>query len=250
VAPDDEAPRAATPGWPPPHSSPPLPPPREYGTPGTPLAWRPWLWGVLAVLAVAALVTAGLAVLLPGDNDDGGHAGRQTVTSTSASASASTGVPSTAPAPPAPFQCWDGSGAQELKDCSVPKGAAGLAWVFPPMAHQKCGKSSHSDPGVVQRVLCVDRLIDGNRVRIGYYEWESIDDGLQFYKDQNLAAGDLGGFHRFSGASGDLLKSAALYEHAPFSFTITVPPTAVLGPDDVAALASRPPGQLLGGPVG
>ena len=132
----------------------------------------------------------------------------------------------------------------------MPKGAPGLAWVFPAMAHQKCGKSSHSEPGVVQRVLCVDRLADGNRVRIGYYEWESVDDGMQFYKDQDLVAGKLGGFHRFSGASGGLLKSAALYEAAPFSFTITVPRTAVIGPDDVAALASRPPRQLLGGPVG
>ena len=80
----------------------------------------------------------------------------------------------------------------------MPKGAPGLAWVFPAMAHQKCGKSSHSGPGVVQRVLCVDRLADGSRVRIGYYEWESVDDGLQFYKDQDLVAGKLGGFHRFS----------------------------------------------------
>jgi len=246
VDPDDEAPRPVAPGWPPPHPSPPLPPPREYGAPGTPLAWRPWLRGLLAVLVVGALVTVGLVLLLPGGNDDGGQAGRQPSTSTSTSASASP----TAPAPPAPYRCWDGSEAQKVKDCSLPAGAPGLAWVFPAMANQNCGPSSSSGRGVVQRVLCVDKLADGNRIRIGYYEWESVDNGLQFYEDQDLVQAKDGGFHRFSGTSGDLVKAAALYRDAPFSFTITVAPDAAATPEEMAALASRPPEQVRGGPAG
>ncbi len=166
----DEASRRAAPGWPQPHPSPPLPPPREYGAPGTPLDWRPWLWGRLAA-AVVALVVVGLVLLLSGG--DGGReradADRKPATSPAASDAAST-----TPAAPAPYRCWDGSEAQALKDCSSPTGEEGLRWVFPHLGDQRCGKPTQAGPGVVLRILCTARLSDGSRIQLGYYQWDSV----------------------------------------------------------------------------
>jgi hypothetical protein len=256
VDPEDEAPRAAAPGWPPPHPSPPLPPPREYGTPGTPLTWRPWLWGLLAGLVVAALVTVGLVVLLPGDSDardDGGDAGRQPTASTSTSASAS----STPPAAPAPYRCWDGSDAQNLKDCSQPKGVEGLRWVFPAMANGACGAPrTQGGAGLVVRVLCLHRLEDGSRVGVGYFQWRSVAAGAAFYEDQGLTRSEVPTPDdkpvqiAYYGVSDDQTKVAALFVHEPFSFTITVPSSATVSPADQQALSPRPADQLRGEPVG
>ncbi len=249
--PEDEAPRAAAPGWPPPHPSPPLPPPREYGTPGTPLAWRPWLLGLLAVVAVGALVTVGLVVLLPGNGDDGGDAVRQPTTSASPSATAG----STPPAPPAPYRCWDGSDAQELKDCSRPTGVEGLRWAFPAMADDKCGKAIKGADGSVLRVLCRHVLADGTKIGVGYFEWRSVQDGQDFYGAQGLAstkAKEPGGrpvAFGFFGVQGDVVKSANLFVDEPLSSTITFPVSVTPTAEDVQALSPRPFDQLRGVPA-
>ena len=254
--PEDEAPRAAAPGWPPPHPSPPLPPPREYGAPGTPLAWRPWLLGLLAVLVAAGLVTVGLVVLLPGDHDDGGHAaGRQPAASTPTSTSAS--AASTPPAAPAPYRCWDGSEAQKLKDCSPPTGVEGLKWVFPAMAADKCGKASKdAGDGAVLRVLCRHALEDGTRIGVGYFEWSSVRAGKDFYGAQGLAPTKAKGpdgrpvAFGFFGVQGDTVKSANLLVDEPLSSTVTFPVSVTPTAQDVQALAPRPFDQLRGAPVG
>jgi hypothetical protein len=244
VVPPDESPRSA-PQWPPPHPSPPLPPPREYGAPGTPLTWLPWLWALLAAVVVAALITVGLVVLLPGDSDDGGNAGRQPTTPPSAS-----GAASTPPAAPAPYRCWDGSDAQTLRDCSRPTGEQGLQWVFPHLADQRCGKPTKTGPGVVLRILCSARLSDGSRIQLGYYQWESVRAGVAFYGAQELARSDGNGFHGWAGGAGGTMKSALLYVAAPYSQTVTLPPTAVASQEDLQLMQPRPPQQVRGEPVG
>jgi hypothetical protein len=230
-----------------------VPPPREYGAPGTPLAWRPWLFGLLAVLVVGALVTVGLVVLLPGDNDDRnekGDAGRQPSTSTSTSAA------STPPAPPAPYRCWDGSDAQELKDCSRPKGVEGLRWVFPAMATEKCGKANKAGDGAVLRVLCLHRFGDGTRVGVGYFEWRSVRAGRAFYGAQGLTPSNVKGpdgrpvAFGFFGVQGDQVKSGNLLVHEPLSVTVTFPVSVTPTAQDVQALSPRPIDQLRGAPVG
>ncbi len=245
--PEDEAPRSAVPGWPPPHPSPPLPPPREYGAPGTPLAWRPWLLGLLAAVVVGALVTVGVVVLIP-DDSAGGHAGRQPATSSSTSASASS-TPTAAPAPAA-YRCWDGSDAQTLKDCSRPTGEQGLRWVFPHLADQRCGKATTTGPGVVLRILCSARLADGSRIQLGYYQWDSVRAGVDFYGAQDLTRTDGNGFHGWTGGAGGTLKSALLYVASPYSQTVTLPATAVATPEDLQRMQPRPPKQVRGEPVG
>ncbi len=250
MVPPDESPGSA-PQWPPPHTSPPLPPPREYGAPGTPLAWRPWLFGLLAVLVVGALVTVGLVVLLPGDSDDrneGADAGRQPSPSPSTSPSAS--ASSTPPAPPAPYRCWDGADAQRLNDCSRPTGVEGLQWLFPHLVDQKCGKPTKTGPGVVLRILCSARLSDGSRIQMGYYQWESVRTGAGYYNAQRLTGSTSDGFHRWTGGSKDTLKSAQLYAAAPFSLTVTMPANAQTSASDAEQLEPRPPKQVRGTPAG
>jgi hypothetical protein len=253
VDPEHEAPRAAAPGWPPPHPSPPLPPPREYGTPGTPLAWRPWLWGALAAVVVGALVTVGLVLLLPdaGDEaDHGGAAGGQPTTSASAT------VASTSPAPAAPYRCWDGSDAQQLKECSHPTGVEGLRWVFPAMADDRCAKASKPGDGAELRVLCVHVLEDGTRAGVGYFEWSSVKAGKRFYGAQGLAPTKAKGpdgrpvSFGFFGVEDDQVKSASLFADEPLSFTITFPVGITPTAQDVRALSPRPVDQLRGAPVG
>jgi hypothetical protein len=247
VDPEDEAPRSAAPGWPPPHPSPPLPPPREYGAPGTPPDWRPWLWGLLAALVVGALVTVGLVVLLPDGDDDGGHAGRQPATSTSASPSSSS--PPAAPAP-APYRCWDSSDAQSLKDCSRPTGEQGLHWVFPQLADQRCGKPTKTGPGVALRVLCSARLSDGSRVQLGYYQWDSVRAGVTFYGAQDLTRSDGNGFLGWTGDADGTLTSALLYAAAPYSQTVSFPARAKATQEDLQRMQPRPAKQVRGEPVG
>jgi hypothetical protein len=202
---------------------------------------------VLAVLVVGALVTVGLVVLLPGDNDDrneGGDAGRQPSTSTSPSAA------STPPAPPAPYRCWDGSDAQKLNDCSRPTGVQGLQWLFPQMADQKCGKPSKTGTGVVLRILCSARLSTGGRIQLGYYEWKSVRTGVDFYAAQDLDGFDSDGFRRWTGGSTDTRKAALMYVAAPFSLTVTLPAEAEVSASDAEELQPRPPKEVRGTPAG
>jgi hypothetical protein len=196
---------------------------------------------------VGALVTAGLVVLLPAERDDGGHAGRQPTTSPTPSAAAST--PPTAPAP-APYRCWDGSDAQALKDCSRPTGDQGLHWVFPRMADQRCGKPTKTGPGVVLRILCSARLSDGNRIQLGYYQWDSVRAGIAFYGAQDLARTDGNGFHGWTGGADGTFKSALLYVAAPYSQTVTIPASSLATPEDLQLMQPRPPKQVRGEPVG
>jgi hypothetical protein len=248
VDPENDAARSDV-SWPQPHPSPPLPPPREYGAPGTAPGRHPWLVGLLAVVAVAALVGAVVVVrgLVGGDDPD-------PKPSDPAPTQGSPTQEPTTTAPPAPAPagatCWDGSAAESVSQCSKPEGAAGLAWVFPNLSQQKCGEPTETGPGVVLRILCVDRLTDGSRVQVGYYQWESVRAGITFYDDQGLTRADDRGVLRWTGGSGGTAKSAALYGNAPFSLTVTVRASAQPGPDDDRIFTLRPPDQLRGEPVG
>ena len=239
----EEAARAA-PGWPPPHPSPPLPPPREYGAPGTAPDWR-WLWASLVVVVVGVLVAVVLVVTAGGRDDTADPAVRQP------GQTPGTGRASpTESATPAPYRCWDGVAAQALRDCSRPSGEAGLRWVFPHLADERCSKPTTSRQGVVLRILCSARLSDGSRILLGYYEWVSVRVGADFYDGQRLVRSEGGGLHHWVGGTADTRKAAQLYVGAPFSLTVTLPADAVASPADLDRLQPRAPAQLRGEPVG
>lgn len=242
--------------WPAPHPSPPLPPPREYGSPGTPPNRHPWLWAMLAAVVIGALVSGGLVAVLR--NVGGGEpVSRQPDRAVESSTPTDSPESPESPATPAPYRCWDGTPAPRLADCSRPSGEAGLRWVFPAIANQKCGASSaKGGEGVVVRVLCLHRLEDGTRVGVGYFQWRSVAAGSDFYKSQGLAKNEIVGPDGktvqlgFSGVAGDQAKVAALFVRAPFSLTISYPATATFSEADQLALAPRPGDQLRGEPVG
>ena len=248
--------------WPQPHPSPPLPPPREYGAPGTPPDRRHWWWAALAS-AVVVLVTVALVVLLRSGGDDNADDGADdgAVDRAGAGAAASerpdptthaspSATASTAPAAAGPYRCWDGAEAPTLKGCSQPTGAEGLRWVFPRLAEQRCGTPTTSGPGVVLRILCAGRFADGSRIQVGYYQWESVREGVAFYDAQGLERSEGTGFHYWLGTSGSTAKSAVLYAGAPFSFTLTVATDAQVTDADLEQVQPRPPEELRGVPTG
>lgn len=237
--------RSSQPAWPEPHPSPPLPPPREYGAPGTPPQRGPWL--LLAAVLAVALVSVSVVAVRTLDDDDG--AGDDAVRQPDPTPAAST-TSSEPAAAPAPYRCWDGSDAQQLTDCPAPTGVEALRWLFPQLGGQKCGAPTRSGPGVVLRLLCSARLADGSRVQLGYYQWTSVRAGETFYDDQQLESADSGGFHYWAGRSEGTLKSALLYLDAPFSLTWTVPAGAKAVPADLELVKPRPPEQVRGTPAG
>jgi len=238
------------PAWPPPHPSPPLPPPREYGSPGTPPDRRRWLWAVLGAVAVVAVVTGALVALVRGPDDaadarTGPGGAEPTRTAASVASTSAT------PAGPPPYRCWDGTDAETLEQCSMPTGVGGLRWVFPHLAEQRCGRPTRSEPGVVLRVLCSSRFADGSRIQVGYYQWRTVRAGVAFYDAQELERSEDAGFHSWLGtAGGDTLKSALLYVEAPYSFTVTLPRDAKPTSADLQLLQPRAATELRGAPAG
>lgn len=237
--------QGGAPAWPPPHPSPPEPPPREYASPGT-TPDRSWVWLALGGLVVLALAVIGGVQLLGGSGADADDATdpAPTVQSTSATDEESD------PALPAPVRCWDGSGEQAVDDCSVPSGAAGLAWVFPHLSEQKCGRPTEIAPDVLTRILCTTELSDGSRITLGYYEWTSVRAARAFFDDQDLESSEADGFISWTGTEGGDLKSVVLYADAPFSETVTLPADVQASEADLALLLPRPVAQLRGEPVG
>jgi hypothetical protein len=233
--------------WPPPHPSPPLPPPREYGAPGTPPGRQPWLVGLLAAVAVAALLGAVLLVRSLLSDDPGEERSDPAPTGSSSPTQEPTPTPTAAAAPA--VRCWDGTSVEQVAQCSRPDGATGMAWVFPNLAGQKCGSPTQTGPGVVLRILCVDRLADGTRVQVGYYQWQSVRAGTAFYEGQGLSRADANGLSQWTGGSGETAKVAVMYAQAPFSLTVTLPVAAQGAPDAPGLVALRPPDQLRGEPT-
>jgi hypothetical protein len=230
--------------WPPPHPSPPLPPPREYGSPGTPPDRRPLVAGVVAAVVLVALVVV-LAVVLLGGDDEGDPTPAPARTSSAA-------APATADASPAAaYSCWNGDPADDLAACPPPDGEAGLRWLFPAMEQARCGKAGTAGgEGVALRVLCVYKG-SGTKVQLGYFQWTSVEAADAFYAGQGLTATDSadGTTRTYAGTEGQSTKSATLYLGAPFSVTTTYPSGAALSPEDQAALAPRPADQLAGAPA-
>jgi hypothetical protein len=202
----------------------------------------------VAAVVVGLVVAFGLLRMVDALTGDGADEAGSRSGDPAASATEPSGAPS-APASAAPVRCWDGSGADAVEACSVPDGATGLAWVFPQLDQQRCGRPTHSGPGVVLRVLCTARLSDGSRIQLGYYQWTSVAAGQQFYDDQQLTRSDSDGFHGWTRTAGHTLKSALLYVDAPFSETVTLPRTARATEQDLQLLKPRPPEQLRGAPV-
>jgi len=251
---DPEEPAGRAPAWPPSHPSPPPPPPREYGSPGTEPPDRRWLWGVLGGAVAITLFAGGGLWLVTGSADD--QPTEAAAPSTTAAVSPSeSAAPEPSPVaeastpPPSQVRCWDASTAPTVEQCSMPEGAAGLAWVFPQLSGQQCRPPKQGRSGAVVQVLCSATLPDGTTVKLGYYQWSSVDAGLAYYDAQGLNRNDVNGFHGWAARLGNRTKKAVLYAEAPYSRTLMFRTAAADSPE-LQHLEPRPPDRLRGEPVG
>ena len=267
---EPEEPSSGAPTWPPPHPSPPLPPPREYGSPGTPLRREDWQGKAIA-LVVGLVLLIGFVWFAVGAGSGGADDAEADDPAAGISSSGSSSDPSSDPGsdsptsePPSPrpspeataagtakVRCWDGSGADQVSECSAPTGPEGLAWVFPLLPSQKCGAPTRPGDGVVLRILCSARAGagqgDGGRILIGYYQWESVAAATAFYDGQGLERTEVDGVYQYVNRSADVAKVAGLYVDEPYSVTVTMPPGTAL---DDGVLSVRPTDQVRGEPVG
>lgn len=230
MEPDD----TGTATWPRAHPSPPLPPARPD---------RTWLWAVLGCVLAFGLVAVVTSYVVSLVDDPAAEA-------TSADAPAEPGPGAGNSAPVAAVRCWDGSGAESLASCSLPDGAAGLAWVFPRLSEQACGQPTADGRGVVLLVLCSSTLADGSPIQLSYYQWSSVGAGIDFYEAQGLDRAVNDEFRSWTGQSGDTFTAVLLYLDAPFSETVTLPGGAQATDADIVSLQPRPAAQLRGAPVG
>jgi hypothetical protein len=209
-----------------------------------------WVWSLLGG-AVAITVFAGGGFWLLSSPGDEGPPAVATPGTPATPAATSTGE---APAPvaqssEAAARCWDGSAAAAVDDCSLPDGAAGLAWLFPQLPGQSCHAPRPGGHGVVVRLLCAARLSDGTTVRVGYYQWDSVAAADAYYGGQPLRRVDSEGFHGWRATIGLRIKKAVLYADAPYSRTLLYRVSAS-GSPELKHLQPRSPERVRGEPVG
>ena len=197
VDPEDETPRAAAPGWPPPHPSPPLPPPREYGAPryaarlapwlrgrSPPSSWQRWSWSGSSCCSPVTATTAEPTGVRSSGRPSPARPRRRLVDRAPAGTAA-------------PYRCWDGSDAQTLRDCSRPTGEQGLPGSSRSWPSSGAGSRPQTGSGRGAAASSARRgSSDGSRVQLGYYQWESVRAGVAFYGAQDLTRADENGFHR------------------------------------------------------
>jgi hypothetical protein len=203
------------------------------------------------LLAIALFVGGGVW-LLNNPEDDEPVAVETQAPSPSAPESAPPPSPvaETSAAPPSAPQarCWDGSTAPALDQCSMPEGAAGLAWLFPQLQGQQCRSPRQIGSGVVVRVLCSATLPDGSTVRVGYYQVASVSAGDAYYDVQGLNRHDDVGFHVWSARLGKRTKKAVLYADAPYGRTLMFR-TSASDSAQLQHLQPRSPDRVRGEPM-
>jgi hypothetical protein len=106
----------------------------------------------------------------------------------SESASASTSASESAtPDAVEKIQCWNGSTASLLTECSFPAGERGISWVFPSLKTKSC--ESISVPDRRQAWECQVKLPGGGRADVVYTELRSVHWGVTHFS--NLYSGKL-----------------------------------------------------------
>lgn len=115
-----------------------------------------------------------------------------------------------------PFQCWDGSFAEGPKQCLLPSGRTGMAWIFPDSRGPHCTKARHSLRSL--SVWCRHP----ERPTVHYSEWYGRAPAIAHYGQPpgSVAARAFKGYQRWNIADH---KVALLHPEAPFSVTISTP---------------------------
>lgn len=223
--------------------------------------------GISSVVVLALLIT-GVGALLIGRSDSPSATDRREPGSSPRTASGadahdtSSAQPAagdaSAPAEPISYTCWNDREVEHLRDCPRPKGAAGLAWVFPSFDPSGC-RNMKADGGVVARVVffeCQDATPRGYPITFHYSIWRSsaagyahYDGGAGVHRTAGYSpAGKLVGYKWLSVARSGEFKAAVMYARAPFTVSLYAPTPAARAEalDDV--LQMRPPVSIRGLP--
>ena len=146
--------------------------------------------------------------------------------------------------------CWNGKGAAKVRECSVPRGRAGLEYVFESMARQECAKVQ-DDPAEGRTLLftCEAELDDGTDVEIDYSIWTSAGAAADHYRGILPSTGKSAGVRSWSGQVGERYVGAGAYVDEPFSLAVSVPTADALGEAITTAVTARPAARLRGEPT-
>lgn len=212
-----------------------------------------WAWVALGGAVAITLFAGGGVWLLSSPTNEAPADATSRSTAAAVEPAPQSVTPSPAAAtdepPPSPARCWDGSQAEALEGCTVPEGAAGLAWLFPQLPGQTCRPPKQAGRGVVVRLLCSATLSDGTTVKAGYYQWDSVAAADDYYGGQRLRRVDARGFHGWRARLGQRIKKAVVYADAPYSRTLIYRASAS-GTTELKHLQPRPPERVRGEPVG
>lgn len=248
----------------------PPPPPPGFGPPIVPLPVAPLppvgppagrgrrgrsVLLVLLAAVLAVVIGVGTALLLArGDDDPTAGDGDRATDATDADrtgGAAPTGAAAdereTEATEAAAYTCWDGGPADDVADCGQPRGADGLAWVFPDSDGPRCSASMGNRGAEAD---CRVRASSGGQVRVHYSEWTDWDAAYAEYSAQDVqgAVTRWKDFFRWyiSPRAGDWEhKVALLYRDAPWSVTV-YGHTAADRDEVLRELATRPVTDLKG----
>lgn len=125
----------------------------------------------------------------------------------------------------APYTCWDGRGAAERADCTVPTGFAGMRTVFPGLDSDYCTAKTASVAGKAEVYECVytDYLVRYSRWTVGYDRYGYYDAAAGIDGQEWWVAGE------FAGRMWTTLEPpttdrpwqwSATYRYSPFSVSV------------------------------
>ncbi len=86
-------------------------------------------------------------------------------------------------------ECWDGATADQLSECTTPRGLAGLAWVFPSLRpdQPECSTRQAEVDGKLDVVICTFEF-RGTPGLVRYTSWANLDRSHRYYNGQYPAA--------------------------------------------------------------
>jgi hypothetical protein len=162
-----------------------------------------------------------------------------------------------APVPPAgnPGSCWDGTAVASLSECGLPRGAAGLEWVFPSFDRGREGcapaEDDQDDYAVRLSYVCFDRA-GGVPVTITYDVVEDPAE-VQAWMERRVGAagvididGPHGGRCMMRDVDQEPARITAMYERFPYVVSVFAPTKESAVRAWQTLVEQRPPGAVRG----
>lgn len=133
------------------------------------------------------------------------------------------------PTEPGRATCWDGTRTDQLEQCTLPRGARGLSWVFPSFSPYGCHRTSDTtEYAVVLSYECFN-TVRGNAVTITYDHVSDLPAVEEWFEGSygvghriELPGAD-GGRYVFKDAAGNPARISGLYGSYPYVVSVFAP---------------------------